>query len=186
MTTETTQLTLSDLTGDYVIDQSHSRVGFVARHMMVAKVRGVFNEFSGTLKLDGDNPSASSGEVNILAGSIDTNSEQRDAHIRSGDFLADGDHGGITFKTTSVEGDNEDFQVSGDLTIRGESRPVTFEVKLVGYGADAYGNIRVGFEGRAVVNRHDWDVSWNAPIETGGVVVGDKVTLEFEFSAVKQ
>ncbi len=186
MVTEARTLAFTDLTGDYIIDKSHSWVGFVARHMMVAKVRGRFNEFEGNFTLDGEDPTRSTGEVRIQASSIDTSSEQRDQHLKSGDFLADAEHPVITYSVTGIEGSGNDYKVSGDLTIRGITKPATFDAEIVGFGPDAYGNIRVGFEGSAVVDRHDWNVSWNAPIEAGGVVVADKVTLEFEFSLVKQ
>lgn len=187
MTTQTTtNLTLADLTGDYVIDPSHSRIGFQARHMMVAKVRGQFNSFEGILRLNADDPTDSYGKVTIKAGSVDTASGPRDEHLRSGDFLGDSEHPDITFATTRIEADGEDFKVVGDLTIREVTKPVTFNVEMVGYGLDAYGNTRVGFEGATKIDRHDWGVSWNAAIETGGVVVSDKVVLEFEISAIKQ
>ncbi len=177
---------LSQLTGDYAIDASHSRFGFVARHAMVTKVRGQFNEFEGALRLDGDSPSNSFGELTIKATSIDTRNADRDNHIRSNDFLAMDEYPEISFKTTSIDGGPETWQVTGDLTVRGVTRSVTMDVDFLGASPDPWGNTRVGFEGSTVINRKDWGVSWNLAIEAGGVLVSEKVTLEFEIAAVKQ
>lgn len=177
---------LAELTGEYAIDPSHSRLGFVARHAMVTKVRGGFNEFEGSLSLDGDTPSQSSAWLTIKAASIDTNNGDRDNHIRSNDFLAMDKYPEIGFKTTAIEGGPTTWQVTGDLTVRGVTRPVTFDVDFLGASPDPWGNTRVGFEGSTVINRKDWGVSWNLAIEAGGVLVSEKVTLEFEIAAVKQ
>ena len=177
---------LSQLTGEYVIDASLSRMGFVARHAMVTKVRGQFTEFEGKLRLDGDNPSDSYGEVVIQAKSIDTRNEDRDNHIRSNDFLAMDEFPTIEFRTTGIEGGPEEWKVTGDLTVRGVTRPVTLDVTYLGTSPDPWGNTRVGFEGSTVINRKDWGVSWNLALEAGGVLVSEKVTLEFEIAAVKQ
>jgi polyisoprenoid-binding protein YceI len=176
----------SELTGDYTIDPVHSRMGFVARHAMVAKVRGSFDEFEGILHIDGEHPENSSGRVTIQAKSIDTRNSQRDDHLRSNDFLAMDEYPEITFVSTSVEptGDNT-FKVTGDLTIRGVTKPVTLDVEFTGSATDPLGNLRIGFEGSGVINRKDWGVSWNAALEGGGVLVSEKVTLEIEISAIK-
>ncbi|HEX6947616.1 MAG TPA: YceI family protein [Acidimicrobiia bacterium] len=186
MTTELQGLDLGQLTGDYVIDAGHSRLGFVARHAMVTKVRGQFTEFEGKLHLDGENPANSSGEVTIQAKSIDTRNPDRDNHIRSNDFLAMDQYPTITFKTTGIEGGPDEWKVTGDLTVRGVTRPVTFDVSFLGANPDPWGNTRVGFEGSTVINRKDWGVNWNLAIEAGGVLVSEKVTLEFEIAAIKQ
>ena len=123
---------LSQLTGTYAIDPSHSRFGFVARHAMVTKVRGQFNEFEGSLNLDGDEPSNSSGELTIKAASIDTRNADRDNHIRSNDFLAMDQFSEIAFKTTAIEGGPDTWQMTGDLTIRGVTKPVTVDVDFLG------------------------------------------------------
>ena len=180
-----TQIEYPELTGDYTIDPAHSRFGFVARHAMVTKVRGQFNRFEGTLRLDGDQPLASSGELVIEASSIDTRNPDRDAHIRSNDFLAMEEYPQITFRTTGLEGGPDRYRVNGDLTVRGVTNPVTFQVDMTGAAVDSWGQTRVGFEGTAVVNRKDWGVNWNAALEAGGVLVSEKVTLEFEISAIK-
>ncbi len=175
-----------DLTGVYTIDPAHSRFGFVARHAMVTRVRGHFGQFSGSLNLNGDDPTASSGEVTIEAASIDTNNADRDAHIRSNDFLALDQYPQIEFRTTSIEGGPVHYRATGDLTVRGVTKPVTLEVDFTGSAVDPWGQTRVGFEGSTVVNRKDWGVSWNAALEAGGVLVSEKVTLEFEIAGIKQ
>lgn len=183
----TTTLTdFSTLTGTYAIDASHSRFGFVARHAMVTKVRGSFNEFEGTATINGTNPSESSVQVSITVDSIDTRNKQRDDHIRTNDFLDVANHPKITFVSTSIEHDGgDDFQVTGDLTIRGVTKSITIPLEFQGSASDPFGNERIGFEGSVVINRKDWGVNWNAALEAGGVLVSEKVTLEFEISAVK-
>lgn len=177
----------SDLTGTYTIDASHSRFGFVARHAMVTKVRGQFNEFEGTLRVDAADPTQSAGELVIQAASIDTRNADRDAHLRSNDFFAMDEFPEITFESTGVEAtDDEDkFRVTGDLTMRGVTKPVTLDVEFTGAATDPWGNTRVGLEGSATVNRKDWGINWNAALEAGGVLVSEKVTIEFEIAAVK-
>jgi polyisoprenoid-binding protein YceI len=186
MTTETTSTTLSALTGTYTIDPAHSRIGFMARHAMVTKVRGAFNEFTGTIVLDGANPANSTSAVTIKAASIDTRNAQRDAHLLGNDFLSMDEYPEITFASTSARqtGDT-DFELTGDLTIRGVTNPITIPFSYEGSATDPFGNYRAGFEGAVVINRKDYGVTWNAALETGGVLVSDKVTLEFEISAVK-
>jgi polyisoprenoid-binding protein YceI len=182
----TTTPALSALTGTYTIDPSHSRIGFVARHAMVTKVRGSFNDFAGTFTADGDVPTNSSAQLVIQAASIDTRNADRDAHLRSNDFFAMDDHPEIRFESTDIEQvDAGEFKVTGDLTLRGVTKPVTIDLEFTGTATDPWGNTRVGFEGSTTVNRKDWGVNWNTALETGGVLVGEKVTLEFEISATK-
>ncbi len=174
------------LTGSYVIDPTHSRVGFVARHAMVAKVRGSFNEFAGTGYFDAENPAASRLELTIQAASIDTRNADRDAHLRSNDFFDMENHPEIRFISTAVEQvDADNYRVTGDLTINGITKPVTVDLEYTGTAVDPYGNQRVGFEGKTTVNRRDWGINWNAALEAGGVLVGEKVVLEFEVSAIR-
>jgi polyisoprenoid-binding protein YceI len=174
------------LTGDYTIDTAHSRVGFVARHAMVTKVRGSFNEFEGSLHLDGENPENSSGRVTIQAKSIDTRNSQRDDHLRSNDFLDMDNHPEITFVSTAIkQNDETTFTVVGDLTVRGTTKSVEIPFEYTGSATDPFGNQRVGLEGSVVINRKDFGVNWNAALETGGVLVSEKVTLEIEVSAIK-
>jgi polyisoprenoid-binding protein YceI len=177
---------LETLTGDYTVDVAHSRIGFVARHAMITKVRGQFNEYEGHAHIDFENPEKSSATVTIDAASIDTRNEQRDGHLRTNDFFDVPNHPEITFTSTSVERiDDETFRVAGDLTIKGVTKSLAIDFEFTGSAKDPYGNIRVGFEGELTVNRRDWGVEWNAPLETGGVLVSDKVVLEFEISAVQ-
>ncbi len=185
-TSVSTALTTSDLSGDYTLDPSHTRIGFWARHAMVTKVRGAFNEFEGTLHVDADDPARSSARLVIQAASIDTRNADRDAHLRSNDFLAMDEHPEITFVSTGARRVGDDrFEVTGDLTIRGVSRPVTVPLTFTGAAQDPWGAQRLGFEGDLVINRKDWGVSWNAALEAGGVLVSEKITLELELSAVK-
>ena len=177
---------IRSLSGTYNLDLSHSRVGFVARHAMVAKVRGSFDEVTGTASIDGANPSASSLEVTIQAASIDTRDANRDAHLRSADFFDVENYPTLTFVGTGFEiADESTVKVTGDLTIRGVTKPVTVPFEFGGVAVDPFGNERVCFEGSVVVNRKDWDLTWNAALEAGGVLVSEKVTLELEISAVK-
>lgn len=184
MTTATTDFTA--LTGDYAIDPAHSRVGFVARHAMVTKVRGAFNEFEGATTIDGDAPEKSTVSLTIQVASIDTRNGQRDDHLRANDFLDVASHPTITFASTAIKhvGDT-DFEVTGDLTIKGTTREITFPLEFTGSATDPFGNQRIGFEGSVVVNRKDYGVSWNVALEAGGVLVSEKITLEFEISAIK-
>jgi polyisoprenoid-binding protein YceI len=187
MTTATsTAPALTELTGSYTIDPAHSRIGFVARHAMVTKVRGAFNEFDGTATLDGTNPANSAARVTIKAASIDTRNAQRDEHLRSNDFLAMEEYPEITFSSTGArQVDDTTFELTGDLTIKGVTNSITIPFTYEGTARDPFGNLRVGFEGSVTISRKDYGISWNAALETGGVLVSDKVTLEFEVSAVK-
>jgi polyisoprenoid-binding protein YceI len=178
--------TLSDLSGNYVLDPAHTRIGFVARHAMVTKVRGGFNEFEGSAAFDGTDFTKSTGQLTIQAASIDTRNEQRDAHLRSNDFLAMEEYPQITFVATNVRhAGATTLELTGDLTIRGVTNSVTIPFRFEGAATDPYGNLRVGFEGSTVINRKDYGITWNAALETGGVLVSEKITLEFEVSAIK-
>ena len=185
-TAPATPATLAELAGTWTIDASHTRIGFVARHAMVTKVRGAFNEFEGSAVVDGDDVTKSSAKVVIKVASIDTRNEQRDGHLRGNDFLALDEYPDITFASSSVRptGDTS-LEVTGDLTIRGVTREVTVPFEYEGAATDPFGNLRAGFEGSLVINRKDYGVSWNAALEAGGVLVSEKVTLEFEVSAIK-
>jgi polyisoprenoid-binding protein YceI len=177
---------LTEVTGTYTLDPAHTRIGFVARHAMVTKVRGSFDEFAGTAVLDGASPANSRVEVTIEAASIDTRNAQRDEHLRSNDFLAMQEYPQITFASTGVRQAGETtFEVTGDLTIKGVTNEITIPFEFEGSAKDPFGNQRVGFEGSVTINRRDYGVTWNAALEGGGVLVSDKVTLEFEISAIK-
>ena len=177
---------IDDLTGDYSLDVAHSRIGFTARHAMVTSVRGSFQEFEGTAHLDPSDPAKSSAKVTIKAASISTGQEQRDAHLRSPDFLDVETYPDITFESTGAEQlDDETYRLRGDLTIKDQTHPVDIDFTFNGSAKDPYGNLRAGFEGAATINRKDWGLTWNAALETGGFLVSDKIKLEFDVSAVK-
>lgn len=174
------------LTGNYTIDPVHSTIGFSARHMMVSKVRGQFSEYSGGGYFDAEDPSKSHAELTIKVTSIDTHNPDRDAHLRSNDFLAMDEHPEITFKSTKVEAAaGNRFRVTGDLSIRGVTKPVTLDFEYLGATTDPWGKQRLGFEGGTTINRRDWGVNWNAALDTGGVMVSDNINLEIEVEAVK-
>jgi polyisoprenoid-binding protein YceI len=184
--TLTTPFTAEQLNGDYTLDPTHTRLGFSARHAMVTKVRGAFNDFEGHLHVDAADPSRSTARVVIQAASIDTRNADRDAHLRSNDFFAMDEFPTIEFTSTSAEQvDDGTYRVSGDLTVKGTTKPISIDFEFVGAATDPWGNTRIGFEGSVTINRKDYGVTWNTALETGGVLVSDKVTLEFELSAVK-
>jgi polyisoprenoid-binding protein YceI len=176
---------IDDITGDYTLDVSHSRLGFVARHAMVTKVRGQFGAFTGTARIDEATPSASKVDLSIDVSSIETGSADRDGHLKSGDFFDAETYPTITFTSTKVERDGDDWNITGDLTIKDVTKPVTIEFEQTGSAVDPFGNTRVGFEGDVTVNRKDWGLTWNAALETGGVLVSEKIKLEFDVSAIR-
>ena len=177
---------LESLTGDYVLDKGHTRLGFAARHAMVTKVRGQFDEFEGHAHVDFGDPDRCSAEVTIEATSIDTRNEQRDGHLRTNDFFDVPNHPQITYRSTAVKKVGDDtYRLTGDLTIRGVTKSIDIDFEFTGAAKDPFGNLRLGFEGGTTINRRDWGVEWNAPLETGGVLVSEKVTLEIEVSAVQ-
>ena len=176
---------VDSLTGDYTLDTSHSRLGFVARHAVVTKVRGQFDEWSGTAHIDADNPAASSVSVTINPASVSTGSPDRDAHLASPDFFDAEKFPEWTFVSTSVSRDGNEWTVAGDFTVRDVTKPLTILFEENGSAKDPFGNIRVGFEGSADVNRKDFGLTWNAALETGGVLVSEKIKLEFDISAIK-
>lgn len=185
MTDVTTTTSLRELDGTYAIDASHSRVGFSTRHAMVTKVRGAFNEVEGSATTGPDLQGARI-EVTMQVASIDTRSADRDGHLKSADFFDVETYPTITFTSTEVTAvDSDTLRVTGDLTIKDVTRPVTIDFEYAGAATDPFGNQRVGFEGSTVVNRKDFGLTWNAALETGGVLVAEKATLEFEISAIK-
>jgi len=169
--------------GTWDIDASHSTVGFSVRHMMVSKVRGYFTRFSGEVVTAGD-PAQSTVNATIDMDSIDTRQEQRDAHIRSADFFDVGNHTVMTFRSTEVRTDGADWTVVGDLTIKGVTRSVELALELNGFGPDAYGGTRAGFSARTEISRKEFGVDIDMPMDGGGVVVGDKISIELEIEAV--
>jgi polyisoprenoid-binding protein YceI len=165
----------------WIIDNVHTHVGFSVKHMMVTTVRGQFREYRGTLALDTADFTRSSFEGEIDVASIDTGNGQRDDHLRTNDFFDAPNHPKITFKSTSIEpkGDGE-YVVHGDLTIRGVTKPVTFDVEFHGTSKNPWGKTVAGLSARGTVNRKDFGVSYNALLEAGGVAVGEKVKIEID------
>ena len=177
---------LTQYTGTWTIDPTHTRLGFVARHAMVTKVRGAFTDFEGSLTLDGANPSASSISLTAQLASVDTGTADRDAHLRGADFFDVENNPTMTFTSTSVkQSDDDEFVLVGDLTIKGVTRSVEVEVELDGIVTDPFGNTRAGFEGEAEISRKDFGLTWNVPLDAGGVLVSDKIKIQLDVSATK-
>jgi polyisoprenoid-binding protein YceI len=177
---------LERVNGDWEFDAAHTRVGFSARHAMVTTVRGSFNDVAGNLHVDTDDPSKSSARVILRVASIDTRNKQRDDHLRSADFFDAERWPEITFVSSHIEEvDDNAFAVTGDLTIRDVTQKVVIPLALIGIETDADGKLRAGFEGTRRLQRRDFGLEWNVPLDSGGVLVSEKITLEFEISAVK-
>ncbi|NYI44652.1 polyisoprenoid-binding protein YceI [Nocardioides aromaticivorans] len=176
---------LTDISGDYTLDVAHSRLGFVARHAVVTKVRGQFSDWSATAHIDTANPAASSVTLTINPASVSTGSADRDGHLQSPDFFDVAQYPEWKFVSTEVSRDGNEWTITGDLTIKDVTKPVTIEFEENGSAKDPFGNVRVGFEGDVTVNRKDWGLTWNAALETGGVLVSEKIKLEFDISAIK-
>jgi polyisoprenoid-binding protein YceI len=167
--------------GTYTIDASHSRVGFSARHAMVTKVRGSFNDYTGSAVV-ADGAATIAIEINVA--SVDTRSADRDGHLQSADFFDVANFPKITFKSTSVKDGGEGLVVEGDLTIKDVTKPITIEFEYTGTAKDPFGNDRYGFEGASEINRKDFGLTWNAALETGGILVSENIKLEFEISTI--
>ncbi|HEU0013665.1 MAG TPA: YceI family protein [Longimicrobium sp.] len=173
-------------TQTWQIDPAHTEVGFEVKHLMISKVRGRFGAVSGTIQLDEASPARSSVDVSIETASIDTRSEQRDAHLRSPDFFDVEAYPAITFRSRSVEQAGRGaYQVAGDLTIRGVTREVTLLATDEGRGTDPWGGTRAAFSGTVVVDRRDFGLTWNQALETGGVLVGNDIKITLDVQAVK-
>ena len=180
-------MTDSALSGTWDIDPTHTRIGFAARHAMVTKVRGAFNEVSGTLVLDTENPSASSATLTVQMTSIDTRTPQRDEHLRSADFFDVGTYPEMTFVARRIEEvDEGSWIVDGALTIRDVTRDLAVPLRLVGIENDPFGAVRAGLEGSRRIDRRDWGISWNTPLDSGGLLVSESIQLEFDLSLVKR
>ena len=172
---------------EYNFDTSHSHVAFTVRHMVFAKARGEFTKWSGTAKLDESDLSKSSIEVSIDVASIDTHEEKRDGHLKSADFFDVENHPQMTFRGTGIEAKGQGkLALTGDLTIRGTTRPVTLEVEELGRGKDPWGNERVGFAAKTSINRTDFGLKWNQVLEAGGMLVGEKVDIEIDVELTKK
>ena len=170
--------------GVYNVDPSHSTVAFSARHLMVSKVRGRFTEFTGTITIAED-PLDSSVEAVAQVASLTTNDEQRDGHLKSGDFLDVENYPTITFRSTSVRKEGSDYVLVADVTIKDVTKSVEFDLEYEGTEKDPWGGTRIGFSAEAEINRKDFGMEWNVVLETGGLLVGDKVKLTIDVEAVK-
>ena len=177
-------LTVPDA-GTYEIDPSHSVVEFVVRHLGLAKVRGRFNQFEGTIVI-GTDPLDSRVDAVINAATIDTRDEKRDEHLRTADFLDVEHHPTLEFHSTGVRQEGSDFQVQGDLTIRGTTRPVTLDLEVEGVATDPWGGTRAGFSATTEVDREQFGLTWNQALESGGWLVGKRVRIELSCEAVKK
>jgi polyisoprenoid-binding protein YceI len=168
----------------WTIDPAHTDVSFSAKHMMITTVRGKFARVEGSLELDENEPSRSGGEIRVDASSLSTGFGARDEHLRSADFFDAATHTWIVFRSTRVEPrDDGSYAVTGDVTIRGTTRPVTFEVEFLGTTPGLRGGRHAGFTARAKVNRKDWGLNWNMALEAGGWLVGDEIKLEIDVAA---
>ena len=174
-----------EITGHWDIDPTHSRLGFSTRHAMVSRVRGAFNEVSGSVDIAED-LSDSTATVVIETASVDTRSEDRDAHLRSADFFDVETYPQMRFVSSAIdEVDEGSYIVTGELTIRDMTKTVSVPLELIGIDTDPFGNLRAGLEGSRRIDRKDWGVTWNTKLDSGGVLVSDKITLEFELSLIK-
>jgi len=184
MTATSTITTLPGyVAGTWTIDPVHSEVGFTARHMMVSKVRGRFGRFEGQI-VTGENPADSTVTASIELASIDTNNAQRDDHIRSADFFEVETYPTMTYKSTGVRQDGDDLVLDGELTLKGVTKQVPLRLELNGFGPDPYGGTRAGFSASTEINRTEFGVNFNAALETGGVVVSDKIAIHLEIEAI--
>ncbi|MEV6114253.1 YceI family protein [Streptomyces sp. NPDC052109] len=177
---------LAALSGDYTIDPAHTTIGFTARHAMVTNVKGSFHDFTGALHLDGTDPSRSTATLDVKMSSIDTGSEDRDGHLKSSDFFKIDEFPTMTFRSTKAEAlGGDDYRITGDLSLLGVTKSITIDLEFNGAAKDPFGNERVGFEGKAEILRSEWGLTWNAALETGGMLVSDKIKLNFDISAIK-
>ena len=170
------------IVGEWTIDAAHTDIGFSVRHLMVSKVKGSFSQFSGKIVTAAD-PLASTAELSVDLGSIDTRNDDRDAHLRSGDFFHAEAHPTMTYRTTEVRHRGDGFDVDGELTIKGVTRPVTLNVDFNGIGGDPWGGTRIGLSARGEISRSEFGISFNMPLEGGGVMIGDKIQLLIEVEA---
>ncbi|MCJ1699766.1 YceI family protein [Rathayibacter festucae] len=171
--------------GTWVIDPTHSEVGFSVRHLMISKVKGKFERFTATFTT-GENPLDSKVEATAEVASINTNEPNRDGHLRTGDFFEAEKYPSIHFVSTAVRSNGDDFLVDGELTIKDVTKPVTFEVEFGGFGSDPYGNYKAGLTAKATIDRTDFGLTYNAALETGGVLIGEKVTITLDLQAAHQ
>ncbi|MGB9373578.1 MAG: YceI family protein [Jiangellales bacterium] len=172
--------------GTFVIDPAHTRVGFVAKHLMVTKVRGAFGEVAGSFTVP-ENPLEASAQATMKAASLSTGSPDRDAHLHSGDFLDEANYPDVSYRSTGVSGVSGDrFKVQGELTIRDVTRPVELDVEVDGVAGDPWGGERVSLTARGEIDREEFGLTWNVALESGGVLVSKKVVLEIDAQGVRE
>ncbi|ETI68185.1 YceI family protein [Neobacillus vireti] len=170
----------------WALDPTHSSVDFSVRHMMIANVKGTFNSFNATIEADPADLTTASIEFSVDTASVDTRNKDRDGHLVSADFFDVENHPTMTFKATNIEKtDDDEYNVTGDLTLRGTTKPETFVVTFEGQGKDPWGNEKVGFSAVGTINRSDYGLVWNAALETGGVLVAEKVKINLQLQAAK-
>ena len=167
------------------LDPSHSTVEFSAKHLMITTVKGRITDVAGTIYIDETNPQNSSVEATLKAASLDTRTDQRDQHLRSADFLDVEKFPEIRFRSTRIQGDKDSFKLTGDLTIRDVTKPITLDVEFEGETRDPWGGERVGFSANGKIDRREFGLTWNQALEAGGVVVGNDVKISLEAQAVK-
>jgi len=167
------------------LDPTHSIVEFSAKHLMITTVKGRISDVEGTIYTNEKDPKSSSVEATLKATSIDTRTDQRDQHLRSADFLNVEKYPEIKFRSTRIEGGKDEFKLTGDLTIRDVTKPITLDVRFEGETKDPWGGQRVGFSAKGKIDRRDWGLTWNQALETGGVVVGNDIKIELEVQAVR-
>ncbi|GAB2507757.1 hypothetical protein CATRI_05035 [Corynebacterium atrinae] len=177
---------MSNLTGTWVLDPAHTSIAFIARHAMVTKVRGNFDEFEATVVVDEANPANDSAVAVIKTASVHTGNADRDGHVRGDDFFAVEKFPEMTFAATSFNLHGDGSTVTGDLTIKDVTKPVTLDVEIFGVEEDPFGNTRVGFEANTKINRKDFGVDFQAPLASGGVLVSEQVTIQIDGSGIKQ
>ncbi len=170
--------------GTYTVDAAHSTVGFVARHLMITKVRGRFTSFSGNVEI-ASNPLDSTVEATVDLGSVDTGDAGRDGHLKGADFFGVDENPTMTFASTGIKQDGGEYRLFGDLTIKGVTRNVEFDLEFEGTGTDPWNNAKAGFTAEADINRKDWGIEWNVALETGGVLVSDKIKIQLDIQLVK-
>ncbi|AZP15508.1 YceI family protein [Streptomyces aquilus] len=178
--------TLAALTGEWVIDPAHSRIGFSVRHAMVTTVRGAFAEYQSRLYFDGRDPSRSQAEITVSTASVDTGVEQRDAHLVGRDFFDSANHPRMRFTSTGVEPlGNDVYRMTGDLTIKATTRPVVLELTYIGHVTDPFGYQRAGFDGTTTIDRTEWGLNYSSRLAEGGAMVSEKVRLQFDIAAIR-
>ncbi len=170
--------------GTWEVDASHSSVEFTARHLMVSKVRGRFTSFRGTFEV-GEDPLQSTLRASVDLASVETHDEKRDGHLRSADFFDVENHPEMTLVSTGIRPEGDDYLLSADVTVRGVTRPVEFHLHFNGVEKDPWGGTRAGFTATTEVNRRDWGLEWNVPLDGGGLLVSEKVNITLEVEAVK-